>query len=108
MFDITDIILAALALVSVIISTVVVPYVKSKTSAQQQAEINSWVKIAVSAAEQIYVGSGRGAEKKQYVLDWLHQRNITVDETKLDAMIESAVYALKTSGLVALEVTNNG
>ena len=106
MFDITDIILAALALVSVIISTVVVPYVKSKTSAQQQAEINSWVKIAVSAAEQIYVGSGRGAEKKQYVLDWLHQRNITVDETKLDAMIESAVYALKTSGLVALEVTN--
>ena len=75
-------------------------------SAQQQAEINSWVKIAVSAAEQIYVGSGRGAEKKQYVLDWLHQRNITVDETKLDAMIESAVYALKTSGLVALEVTN--
>ena len=107
MFDITDIILAALALVSVIISTVVVPYVKSKTSAQQQAEINSWVKIAVSAAEQIYVGSGRGAEKKQYVLDWLHQRNITVDETKLDAMIESAVYALKTSGLVALEVTNS-
>lgn len=106
MFDITDIILAALALVSVIISTVVVPYFKSKTSAQQQAEINSWVKIAVSAAEQIYVGSGRGAEKKQYVLDWLHQRNITVDETKLDAMIESAVYALKTSGLVALEVTN--
>ena len=106
MFDMTDIILAALALVSVIISTVVVPYVKSKTSAQQQAEINSWVKIAVSAAEQIYVGSGRGAEKKQYVLDWLHQRNITVDETKLDAMIESAVYALKTSGLVALEVTN--
>ena len=106
MFDITDIILAALALVSVIISTVVVPYVKSKTSAQQQAEINSWVKIAVSAAEQIYVGSGRGAEKKQYVLDWLHQRNITVDETKLDAMIESAVYARKTSGLVALEVTN--
>ena len=106
MFDITDIILAALALVSVIISTVVVPYVKSKTSAQKQAEINSGVKIAVSAAEQIYVGSGRGAEKKQYVLDWLHQRNITVDETKLDAMIESAVYALKTSGLVALEVTN--
>ena len=108
MFDITDIILAALALVSVIISTVVVPYIKSKTTAQQQAEINSWVKIAVSAAEQIYVGSGRGAEKKQYVLDWLHQRNITVDETKLDAMIESAVYALKTSGLVALEVSKNG
>ncbi len=59
------------------------------------------MKIAVSAAEQIYNGSGRGPEKKAYVLEWLKQRGITVDEAKLDAMIESAVYELK-SGVLAV------
>ena len=47
-----------------------------------------------SVAEQIYVGAGRGEEKKAYVLEWLAARNITVDTDKLDAMIEAAVYEL--------------
>ena len=100
-FNITPIIEAALLLLAAIFTTVVIPYIKSKTTAQQQTEINAWVKIAVSAAEQIFNGSGRGAEKKAYVLEWLKQRGITVDEAKLDAMIESAVYELK-SGVLAV------
>lgn len=60
-FDITPIIEAVAALIAALIAAVVVPYIKSKTTAQQQAEINAWVKIAVAAAEQIYTGSGRGA-----------------------------------------------
>ena len=94
MFDITTIIEALFALIAALITAVVIPYIKSKTTAQQQAEIYAWVEIAVSAAEQIYTGSGRGKEKKEYVLEWLAQRNITVDAGKLDAMIESAVYDL--------------
>lgn len=74
-----------------------IPYIKSRTTAQQQEELSAWVKIAVAAAEQIYTGSGRGTEKKKYVLEWLTSRNIKVDEDRLDAMIESAVYALKNS-----------
>lgn len=97
MLDITPILEAALTLLAVMITSIVVPYIKSKTTAQQQAEINAWVKIAVSAAEQIYAGSGRGAEKKAYVLDWLRAHGITVDESKLDALIESAVYELDNS-----------
>lgn len=58
--DITTIIEAAAALVAAVITAVVIPYIKSQTTAQQQAEINAWVKIAVTAAEQIYRGSGRG------------------------------------------------
>ena len=68
--DITTIIEAAAALVAAVITAVVIPYIKSRTTAQQQAEINAWVKIAVTAAEQIYRGSGRGEEKKAYVLNW--------------------------------------
>ena len=103
-YNITPIIEAALLLLAAIFTTVVIPYIKSKTTAQQQTEINAWVKIAVSAAEQIFNGSGRGAEKKAYVLEWLKQRGITVDEAKLDAMIESAVYELKNGILTAGEL----
>lgn len=107
-YNITPIIEAALLLLAAIFTTVVIPYIKSKTTAQQQTEINAWVRIAVSAAEQIFNGSGRGAEKKAYVLEWLKQRGITVDEAKLDAMIEAAVYWLNHSFLTAGELLTSG
>ena len=94
MFDSTTIFEAVFALIAAVITAIVIPYIKSKTTAQQQAALASWVKIAVAAAEQIYVGAGRGEEKKAYVLEWLAARNITVDTDKLDAMIEAAVYEL--------------
>ena len=102
MFDITVIIEAVFALLAAVITAIVIPYIKSKTTASQQAEINAWVKIAVTAAEQIYTGSGRGEEKKAYVLNWLQEHGITVDAEKLDALIEAAVYEL-TQGIIPLE-----
>ena len=56
----------------------------------------------MAAAEQIYTGSGRGQEKKAYVLNWLREHGVTVDEDKLDAMIEAAVYDL-SQGIIPLE-----
>lgn len=103
MFDITVIIEAVFALLAAIITAIVIPYIKSKTTASQQAEINAWVKIAVTASEQIYTGSGRGEEKKAYVLNWLQEHGITVDAEKLDALIEAAVYDLTNNGLIAIE-----
>lgn len=103
-FDITPIIEAVIALAGVVVSCVLIPYIKSKTTAEQQKEINAWVKIAVSAAEQIYVGSGRGEEKKAYVIKWLREHGVTVDEAKLDALIEAAVYELTNGeGLIIVE-----
>lgn len=92
--DITTIIEAVFALVAAVITAIVIPYIKSKTTAQQQAEINAWVKVAVAAAEQIYTGSGRGEEKKAYVLNWLAEHSVTLDEERINALIEAAVYDL--------------
>ena len=92
--DITTIIEAVFALAAAVITAIVIPYIKSRTTAQQQAEINAWVKIAVSAAEQIYTGSGRGEEKKACVLNWLAEHGITMDEDRINALIEAAVYDL--------------
>ena len=102
MFDITTIIEAVFALIAVVITAIVIPYIKSKTTAAQQVQINSWVKIAVAAAEQIYVGSGRGAEKKAHVLNFLKSKGVTLDVDSVDAMIEAAVYEL-THGFIEVE-----
>ena len=93
--DITSIIEAVIALVAAIMTAIVIPYIKSKTNRQQQEEINAWVRIAVTAAEQIYKGMGRGPEKKAYVMEWLEERGVRLDDEKLDAMIEAAVYELQ-------------
>lgn len=102
MYDITPIIEAVAALIGVTITCILVPFIRSKTTAEQQKEINAWVKIAVAAAEQIFTGSGRGQEKKQYVIAWLKERGITVDEGELDALIEAAVYELN-QGIIPIE-----
>ena len=57
------------------------------------------VKIGVAAAEQLYVGQGRGEEKKQYVLDFLKQKGFKVDEESVVNAIEAIVKQLNTEGL---------
>ena len=102
MFDMTPIIEAVIALVFVVIAVFVIPYIRSKTTLSQQAEIQSLVTIAVTAAEQIFRGTGLGAKKKAYVLQWLQDHGVTVNLDKLDAMIESAVHELNVSAPLLL------
>ena len=99
-FDITPVMEAVAALLAAVIRAVVIPYIKTKTTTDQQRQINTWVQIAVSAAEQIYNGPGRGEDKKKYVVEWLRQHGVTVDADKLDAMIEAAVYDLKNGAII--------
>lgn len=93
--NITPVIEAAIALIVAVVTAVVIPYIRSKTTLEQQTVILSLVKIAVAAAEQIFKESGSGNKKKEYVCAWLESHNVTIDADKLDAMIESAVYQLK-------------
>ena len=93
-YNITPIIEAIITLIGAVVSVVLIPYIKSKTTKEQREDIAVWVKIAVAAAEQIYKGAGRGEEKKAYVIEWLNTHGITVDADKLDALIEAAVYEL--------------
>lgn len=55
--------------------------------------------IGAAAAEQLYVGQGRGEEKKQYVLDFLKQKGFKVDEESVVNAIEAIVKQLNTEGL---------
>lgn len=93
--DITPIVEALILLVVAFIGCFVIPFVRSKTSVSQRQELQAWITLAVQAAEQLYQGQGRGAEKKAYVIKWLEDHGIYIDESQLEVMLESAVYALK-------------
>ncbi len=98
--DVTTIVNAVIALIAAIISAFVIPWIKSKTTAQQREDLIAWVKIAVAAAEQIYKGEKRGEEKKQYVLDFLEDNGFSIDDDSVNAAIEAAVKQLNSVGVV--------
>ena len=94
MTDLTPIVNAIIALIAAIITTFLIPWIKSKIDAAKLAQIVEWVGIAVRAAEQIYNESGMGEKKKQYVLDFLADKGFTLDPNSINAMIEAAVKEL--------------
>lgn len=95
--DLTQIIVAILTLVISAVSAFLIPYIKTKVSAEQFATIKLWVQVAVQAAEMLYVGSGRGEEKKQYVLDFLKSKGFSLNMEEIENLIEAAVLELKPS-----------
>jgi len=102
MIDLTPIINALILLVAGAITSFLIPWLKRKIDESRMAELYSWVKIGVAAAEQIYKGVGRGEEKKQYVLEYLAHNGYTVDTEAINAMIEAAVQQLNST--IGLEV----
>ncbi|MGI5900660.1 MAG: hypothetical protein ACOX8S_12235 [Christensenellales bacterium] len=49
----------------------------------------------VAAAEMLYVGTGRGEKKREYVEQWLAERSVTYDDAIVRAAIKAAVWGLK-------------
>ena len=97
MVDLTPIITTVLTLIFSLITAFLIPYIKTKVSAEQFATIKLWVQVAVQAAEMLYVGSGRGEEKKKYVIEFLNSKGFTLNAEEIEDLIESAVLELKQS-----------
>jgi uncharacterized protein YacL len=95
MVDLTQIIVAVLTLVISLITAFLIPYLKTKVSAEKLDTIKFWVNIAVEAAEMIYVGTGRGQEKKDYVVQFLNSKGFTLNVSEIENLIEAAVMELK-------------
>ena len=97
--DITLILNSVIALAAAIVSTVIIPWIRSKTTTQQREALMAWVKIAVEAAEQIFSGEGRGDEKKKYVAAFLEEKGFKIDGRSVDAAIEAAVRQINSEGI---------
>lgn len=104
MIDLTPIMEAIIALVVAVITGFVIPWLKGKIDADKLEQIKLWVTVAVEAAEQLYNGTGRGEEKKAYVVKFLQEKGFTIDPDSLDKLIEAAVFNLpEYIGLIETE-----
>lgn len=91
---IVKILLAVLGLLSAIVTGILIPYIKSKTTETQRGNIYALVTLAVQAAEQIYFKPGQGEKKKEYVINYLSSRGIKLTVEDLNVFIEAAVKEL--------------
>ena len=92
-FDITDIIEAAVVLISALITTFLLPYLRQRLSDEKRQKLIFWIETAVKAAEQLY-GSKAGQQKKEYVVAFLLSKGIVANIDEVTALIESEVYKL--------------
>lgn len=102
MIDLTPLVQAIVALAGALITAYVVPYIKNKVDAQKLERMQSWVRVGITAAEQLFSESGQGEKKKAYVLAFLNQHGFTIDASVLDALIESGVNSVKNEQRFAL------
>lgn len=101
---IVKIILAVMALLNAIITGVVVPYIKSRTTAEQRDNVYALISIAVGAAEQVLkMEDPTGLKRKHYVITYLEGKGIKINDDDLDVFIEAAVQELNMIKKEALE-----
>lgn len=95
MVDLTALVQAIVALATALITTFLIPYIKTKHSTEEIQKTIMLVDVLVASAEQIAPAFGfDGKQKKEYVLSKLEALGYHVDDTICD-YIESSVLTLK-------------
>lgn len=89
--DLTAIINAIIALLAVLVTYRVIPWIKAKTTNEQQAYIRALVKAGVYAAEQIYNTDGMGTQKLEYVRKFLQSHGFDVNVTEIEAAVSEYI-----------------
>ena len=95
--DLTPIIQAIIALLAAIITYKLVPWIKAKTTNEQQVMLEAAVRTLVFAAEQIY-GAGNGREKMLYVIEKLKENGFTASVDDIEATVYKYLNGNKNNG----------
>lgn len=85
--DLTPIVQALVTIFAAIITVKVVPWIKARTTAEQQALLSGITRTVVYAAEQIY-GSGTGKKKLMYVKSRLKDKGYDIDIDVIEAAVK--------------------
>ena len=94
MIDLTSFFEALISVVSALIAWKLIPWLKSRTTEQQQRNLLIAARVAVSAAEQIF-GTGHGSEKLNHALSLLEKAGFRLDGDVARAVIEREVARMK-------------
>lgn len=106
MIDLTPIFQAVIALLAALVTYKVIPWIKAKTTNEQQAYIRALVKAGVYAAEQIYKTEGMGQKKMEYVKKWLQLHGCDIDVTEIEAAVSEYINR-PGEGVLYVDATNN-
>ena len=91
--DITQIIVAVIGLLGLVVTSVLVPLIRTKINAEQWDTIYNYAVAAVQAAE-IIIGAGKGDEKfawaKEYIEAQCKAHGIKIDMDTVRVAIENA------------------
>ena len=93
LLDVTSI---AEALITLLIAVVGVVYTYLRNKSNNADQLDRWVQIAVSAAEQAYK-TGVTDDRKAYAQDVLAKQGLKLDWDKVDDIIEAAVNQLPSA-----------
>ena len=89
-----QIMMLVIALMGIVLFYYGVPWIRNKVGSQKLNLIYTIVQIAVAAAEQTFKKAGMGQSKKQFVINYLKERGISITDQEINALIEAAVYEL--------------
>ena len=91
MIDLTPIVNAFITLIGLLLTTFLIPWIRTKISNEKLKEIQKWTSVGVKAAEMIYTEAGMGDAKKKYVRKFLESKGYNLDIDTVDALIEATV-----------------
>lgn len=91
----TNLVLAFIAFLGSIITGVLVPYIKASISKAHIAVLESIVKNLVYAAEETFVGHGRGDEKFKWVYEELVKKYPKLKSEEAESYIQAAVKQMR-------------
>ena len=84
--DLTPLFQALIGFLAALVTYKLIPWIKARTTAQQQDLLRAAVSVAVYAAEQLY-GAGSGKEKLMYVKGQLAKKGYRVDVDEIEATV---------------------
>lgn len=99
--DLTPLFQAIIGIASVLVTGFLLPWLKTKFSAEQLAKAQNWVAIGVYAAEKLY-GAGNGDTKLSYVESLLVQHRIKLDTQTLKALVDAEIKRMEQGSPVYL------
>lgn len=85
--DLTPVFQAVISLVAALIAYKVIPWIKARTSNEQQEMLIMVTRTMVFAAEQLYK-TGKVRDRLQYVAEQLGKQGYLVDINLIEAMVQ--------------------
>ncbi len=92
-FNFTPIFEAIITIVSLVLTGIVIPYIRQRIGEEKAENLKKWVSVGVKAAEQMH-GSKTGQQKKEYVISFLNSKGINFNVDEVEALIEAEVFKI--------------